>query len=81
MVLVIIYSVGLLFDRGMFFANVVPTFTKKLLDLSEITWPSSVILSLHLSLEFIGLYFLLLMTVLITCHDFFTLDLCSDNKS
>ena len=50
MVLVIVYSVGLFFDRGMFFASVVPTFTKKLLDLLEITWPSSVISSLYLNL-------------------------------
>ena len=69
-VLVIIYSVGLLFDIGMFFAYVVPTFTKKLLNLLEITWPSSVILSLHSNLVFKGLYFLLLMIVFITCHGF-----------
>ena len=52
------------------FANDVPTFTKKLLNLLDITCPSSVIVSLHLNFVFTGLYFLLLMIVLITCHDF-----------
>ena len=62
-VLVITYSVGLFDDRGTFFASGVPTFKKKLLNLSETAWPSSVISSLHLNLEFIRLYFLLLFYI------------------
>ena len=72
--LVTIYSVRHFFHEGMFFADDVPTFTKKLLNLLDITCPSSVIVSLHFNFVSTGLYFLLLMIVLITCHDFFTLD-------
>ena len=71
--LMILCSVGFFFDRGSFFDNDGPTFTKKFLNQFDITCPFSVIVSSHLNLAFAGLYFIASMIVLITCC-FFTSD-------
>ena len=51
-----------------FFTDEVPTFTIKVLNVSEIYYLCSMILSSNFNLVFTGLYFLLLVTVVITSH-------------
>ena len=58
-------------------ANVLPTLTKKLLNLLAMSTPSSITMPLDLNFVHGILYLRLLITNFIICHDFLMLDLCS----
>ena len=72
---------GSLWDLGIFVARFEPTFTKNLLNVSEICFPFVIELPLDLNSEAEGLYLHLLMIVFIICQDFFRFDLCFVNWS
>ena len=68
-------------DTGISLASEAPISTKKLLNLLAISFPSVIVMSLHLNFVDTALCFRLFMTVLMICHDFLMLHLCLFNRS